>query len=165
MQPFTASDGVTYYRYPDYLASELWASVKRHYYQHRPAVCCICRDKSRPVELHHLTYANIGREHIDDLAPLCREHHAAEHKYGGLEKAIKAEKKAKKKQKHADNVSRGLKRFHKQAKQLLALLIQIYPALICNTARKHGQRKELAPRLPPGTIVRRQRAATSPAAQ
>lgn len=165
MQPFTAADGITYYRYDDYLRSELWQSIKDNYYKRRPAICAICRDASKPVDLHHLTYENIGRESVNDLIPLCKQHHKLEHKYRPYATALKAEKQAKKKNKFADKVAAGLKRYHRDAKRLLELLVQIYPALIRSNAEKPRQRKPLEPKRPTGTIVVRKRAATSPAAQ
>lgn len=62
--------------YQDYLRSAHWAAVKKRYRQSdREQACIHCGDPA--YELHHLSYARLGRELLDDLVPLCRTHHGA----------------------------------------------------------------------------------------
>jgi 5-methylcytosine-specific restriction endonuclease McrA len=69
--------------YDAYLRSFEWrvfrSKWRRHYRQSlgREPACQVC-GASR-VELHHLTYARLGRERFDDVVPLCRPCHRKSH--------------------------------------------------------------------------------------
>jgi hypothetical protein len=42
--------------------------------------CAVCWDPH--VDLHHKTYRRLGEELLDDLVPLCRDHHDELHERG-----------------------------------------------------------------------------------
>lgn len=65
--------------YKEYLKTDHWRGVKERYYKSKlPQKCYVCGSKK--FDLHHKTYDRIGTEHLRDLVPLCRKHHAATHK-------------------------------------------------------------------------------------
>ncbi len=67
-----------YDSYGDYLAGPEWAEAKRRYRTSGlPQQCARCGNPR--FELHHTTYARIGRERLSDLEPLCRSCHQAHH--------------------------------------------------------------------------------------
>jgi len=60
--------------YDSYLGSKFWREAGARYTASgRPRYCFICGDS--PAELHHVTYARLGRERPEDLVALCRSHH------------------------------------------------------------------------------------------
>jgi hypothetical protein len=64
--------------YHDYLKSDLWREVKARYRRSKlPQTCHFCHDPN--VDLHHRTYWRVGTESLNDLVPLCREHHDEAH--------------------------------------------------------------------------------------
>lgn len=64
--------------YEEYLRSPHWKEFQAQYRSSgRPKRCAVCR--GRPVQLHHHTYERIGLEGIEDVTPLCREHHQSVH--------------------------------------------------------------------------------------
>lgn len=60
--------------YHAYLKSRHWKSVKDSYFRMRPYRCFYCGVRKR-LELHHITYKNIGNEQLADLVYLCPDHH------------------------------------------------------------------------------------------
>lgn len=67
------------------MASSHWRAKRAEYQANRPWQCGVltCRRKSG-LQLHHLTYARLGREQLDDLIPLCPTHHKEAHRLHGL---------------------------------------------------------------------------------
>lgn len=62
--------------YQAYLRSDLWRNAKvRFSGGDTEKLCYVCGQAGQ--ELHHLTYARLGREPTSDLVSLCREHHTA----------------------------------------------------------------------------------------
>ncbi len=58
----------------EYRTSELWRETKwRYRSSDYPQRCLICG--SRDFDLHHRTYARLGKEELFDLVALCRLHH------------------------------------------------------------------------------------------
>lgn len=37
-------------------------------------ICCVCNSSKR-IQLHHITYVNLGNESFEDVIPLCGYHH------------------------------------------------------------------------------------------
>ena len=65
--------------YDHYLASPHWSAFKIVYQSSgRPMACQVC--KSPKIQLHHHTYERLGQESIDDVTPLCNDHHEQVHK-------------------------------------------------------------------------------------
>lgn len=65
--------------YQEYIASPTWAHVRDlalEYYAYR---CCLCNSTKR-LNVHHRTYARLGRERLGDLTVLCRKCHSTFHK-------------------------------------------------------------------------------------
>ena len=62
--------------YKDYLKSEKW-QVVRNELLIRKQNCSVCNNKN--VDIHHLTYKNIGNEKKQDLIRLCRDCHFTAH--------------------------------------------------------------------------------------
>lgn len=64
--------------YYAYLQSPHWLTFKARYNASgRSKKCAIC--KSRKTQLHHRTYERLGSERLDDVIPLCQEHHESVH--------------------------------------------------------------------------------------
>ena len=62
----------------EYIHSQSWEDFKTAYRaSDKPKSCQICN--SPKYQLHHLTYERKGRELLDDVTPLCWEHHIAVH--------------------------------------------------------------------------------------
>lgn len=61
-----------------YLRSDHWNDVRTKALMSSKFACrgCCCKDK---LQVHHLTYANLGAECLDDLMVLCDECHALTH--------------------------------------------------------------------------------------
>jgi hypothetical protein len=92
MESLTALGFATY---GDYLAGEHWKQFKASYrasgLSMECAVCC-----GKPIQLHHHDYSRLGKEKLEDVTPLCREHHEGvhawlkEHKKGNVAATHKA---------------------------------------------------------------------------
>lgn len=62
--------------YSAYLQSEAWGQKREHRLALSSCRCDACGEEKQ-LEVHHLTYARIFREEMEDLMTLCRVHHAA----------------------------------------------------------------------------------------
>ena len=71
--------------YADYLASPHWADLRQRYFASKlyKGRCFSCRE-TKAIELHHRTYARLGREYLGDMVALC---HACHQKVHDREKA------------------------------------------------------------------------------
>lgn len=57
--------------YDEYIKSEAWQSVRRRYFASPlPKHCLGCHTETN-ITLHHITYDNLGSEHLTELVPLC----------------------------------------------------------------------------------------------
>lgn len=64
--------------YKDYLKSEHWKDFKKRYQESgRKMRCAVC--EGGPIQLHHHTYDNLGKEELSDVTPLCGPHHEEVH--------------------------------------------------------------------------------------
>ncbi len=65
--------------YKTYLESEAWAQKRNKRLGMSNFKCEACEDGEcrNPLQVHHLTYARIFREEMEDLMVLCKMHHAA----------------------------------------------------------------------------------------
>lgn len=76
MAPSTESD----VHYSTYIKSPEWAKVRRRYWSSKLPKCCyICGSFKRPMQLHHRTYKNLGRERLTDLVPVHAKCHRLIH--------------------------------------------------------------------------------------
>ena len=64
--------------YKEYLNSEHWKLVRKQKYSKKNR-CCICGETSN-LNIHHLTYKNIGSEDLGDLRVMCKRCHELAHK-------------------------------------------------------------------------------------
>ena len=60
--------------YKAYLKTKHWKGIRLKY---KGSKCLFC--DSKRIQVHHLTYKNIGNETGRDLVPLCRKHHKKIH--------------------------------------------------------------------------------------
>lgn len=59
-----------------YVHSVPWMVRRDTYFIGRAKTCARCRDPhKKPIELHHLSYEQLGHEPDEDLMPLCRHCH------------------------------------------------------------------------------------------
>lgn len=77
-----------YQKYLAYLKSNEWYSLKLDLLQKRGCKCQKCKRELAPnkLQVHHITYANLYKEHSTDLLLLCGKCHKHEH---GLDKPKK----------------------------------------------------------------------------
>ena len=68
--------------YADYLASEEW-KAKSKAVRDRDNHRCLACNGSKRLEVHHLTYDNIGDEPLSDLVTWCHSCHSKHHGYEG----------------------------------------------------------------------------------
>ena len=65
--------------YRAYLRTPHWKTVRSRKLNQAGYRCERCGDAKGKLEVHHVTYANLGREKMGDLAVLCRNCHRREH--------------------------------------------------------------------------------------
>jgi len=65
--------------YREYLASPHWEHTKFLKLKASNYKCHICREEDN-LEIHHLHYKSLGKEHMDDLLTLCTNCHIYAHK-------------------------------------------------------------------------------------
>lgn len=60
--------------YRNYLKSQHWQQTKQKFYSENRYRCYFCNKKNK-LEIHHITYENIGHEMIEDMVYLCHNCH------------------------------------------------------------------------------------------
>lgn len=74
----TSLEDLGFADYREYLSSEAWQEKRRSWYaskqNRKPGFCMFCNQR-KPLDLHHKSYARIGRERLTDLIALCRNCH------------------------------------------------------------------------------------------
>lgn len=65
-------------KYKEYLLSPEWREFRKKVFSHYGKKCSKC-PRTKRLDIHHLTYANIFHEKVEDVAVLCRKHHAEVH--------------------------------------------------------------------------------------
>lgn len=70
--------GETANDYYEYLETTHWAETKKAAYRHHGMRCSECGSHKK-LQMHHLSYENIGHESMEDLTPLCAECHTFTH--------------------------------------------------------------------------------------
>ena len=61
--------------YKEYIQTEHWKHFRKEVIEYFNGVCQMCGANDVPVEVHHKTYANRGRETFNDVTLLCRHCH------------------------------------------------------------------------------------------
>ncbi len=64
--------------YKRYLRSNAWAMRKNAYYKRFNRQCAACGSSKR-IQLHHVSYDQLGHEPDQDLVPLCHKDHRNAH--------------------------------------------------------------------------------------
>jgi hypothetical protein len=64
--------------YRAYIVSPQWQAIRAWAIRERGGRCECC-DDTEHLEVHHVTYDNLGQEHLEDLRILCLPCHAMEH--------------------------------------------------------------------------------------
>jgi len=67
--------------YQAYLHSEHWINKRKEFYKVNQAICSKCQS-TKNLNLHHLTYARLGKELLTDLICLCETCHHELHRQG-----------------------------------------------------------------------------------
>lgn len=81
---FSKSESSIRIKYADYMASEAWKKKRNQRVLYDKGKCQFlidgrkCGDMNL-LEVHHLTYANLGDELMSDLVTLCSFHHKQIH--------------------------------------------------------------------------------------
>ncbi len=77
--PPPRSRGAEWWRWYDgYLHSDEWRAKRRRVLRRAGGICERC-GRAKAAHVHHLTYARVGRERIEDLVGLCWPCHQAQH--------------------------------------------------------------------------------------
>jgi hypothetical protein len=66
----------------EYLRSPHWLALRERMLKRAGGFCQRCRERRHPLEVHHLTYRNVGQERESELKVLCHECHELEHGHG-----------------------------------------------------------------------------------
>ncbi len=82
MRKIECSTGEVVTSYKDYLQTKHWRIKKDQYKKEYECKCCMC-ESTKNLNLHHMTYENIGHENLNDLCYLCKDCHNALHKMLG----------------------------------------------------------------------------------
>lgn len=61
--------------YKAYISSAAWQRKRTQVFAHYGKRCYACRTMKGPFHVHHMSYANLGREPLSDLIPLCMSCH------------------------------------------------------------------------------------------
>lgn len=72
--PFLGSTYLT-----EYLQNDHWKATQKRALLRAGGYCQRCHQRGLPLDVHHLTYRNLGRERESDLLVLCRDCHQKEH--------------------------------------------------------------------------------------
>jgi 5-methylcytosine-specific restriction endonuclease McrA len=64
--------------YQQYLLSAEWRAIRQAKLAEAGYRCILC-NRSGPLQVHHRSYARLGREHSSDLVVLCKNCHQRHH--------------------------------------------------------------------------------------
>lgn len=68
--------------YEQYLRTVHWRAFRAWILKERGRCCERCEERYGEIDVHHVTYDNLGREKPEDVIVLCRECHDKEHGNG-----------------------------------------------------------------------------------
>lgn len=66
--------------YQEYLQTKHWKKFKYEYKQNHKNQCVFCLRKTDKLDIHHLSYENLGCETEEDVCELCYHYHRMLHK-------------------------------------------------------------------------------------
>lgn len=74
-------------QHQEYIKSEHWKIMREKALGYYGRKCYLCgvKSPSAQIDIHHNTYARLGRELLSDLIPLCRGCHERHHTGAGNE--------------------------------------------------------------------------------
>ncbi len=75
---FQGSGGQWWSRYSEYLKSDEWLAIRERVIERDGGQCKVSGDTTR-LQVHHLSYRNVGREQDSELVTLCKRVHEAIH--------------------------------------------------------------------------------------
>lgn len=91
--------------YAEYLKSEAWRAKREDAFRHYGRKCDRC-GSTRNLHIHHLSYARLGREEMEDLQVLCHDCHEKRHDRtflrDGINQSRKKEKLCKRERKQVE---------------------------------------------------------------
>ena len=72
-----------------YMKSNRWKLKRKQRLKLDNYQCAVCSHNglrcSQKLEVHHITYDNLGNENINDIVSLCRDHHQQIHDHYGYD--------------------------------------------------------------------------------
>jgi hypothetical protein len=75
--------------YPDYLKSKHWKEFKQRAWKNSKHKACNICGKRYNLVLHHRSYANLGKESLNDVVLLCKDCHKDVHFNKGTKTMLK----------------------------------------------------------------------------
>lgn len=63
----------------EYLQTNHWQSIKERTYKIHGRRCTLGVNCEGPLDVHHISYENLGEEKPEDTEILCRKHHHMKH--------------------------------------------------------------------------------------
>lgn len=93
--PPVARPGSAWYR-ETYLVSDHWAATRLRAIAAEYGRCCDCKARGGRLDVHHLSYERLWREHPSDLVPLCRRCHDLRHSRPPVRPTRRSRKSARK---------------------------------------------------------------------
>ena len=66
-------------KYEEYIHSLRWEMKRQEAFRHWGRICPVCGKVHVVLDVHHLSYARLGKEEMNDLLPVCRWHHKVIH--------------------------------------------------------------------------------------
>jgi len=66
-------------RKKDYMSSVKWDKLRKVVLKRDDYACRICGEDQAPLDVHHITYKNMGRESTEQLLTVCRSCHTDIH--------------------------------------------------------------------------------------
>ena len=71
-------------KYEEYLKSEIWKESRKRFISKQKKLECFCCKLNTNLQVHHRTYARLGKEYLTDLVLLCGDCHKKTHSLAGL---------------------------------------------------------------------------------
>ena len=72
-------------KYEEYLKSDIWKESRKRFISSREELKCFCCESNKNLQVHHRTYARLGKEYLTDLVLLCSNCHKKTHDLAGFD--------------------------------------------------------------------------------